>query len=119
MEKNIFHCSADHEQDWQPYPVDPYPAMCDDNILIHTSKQHVATSSIETTGVERRCSHIAYINTYISTTRNKENQALLIGKVKEFTLTTNSPEYCTVLFKKRIVTIIALWRQQSARGRVR
>ena len=18
------HCSADHEQDWQPYPVDPY-----------------------------------------------------------------------------------------------
>ena len=19
-----FHCSADHEQDWQPYPVDPY-----------------------------------------------------------------------------------------------
>ena len=22
--KNIFPCSADHEQDWQPYPVDPY-----------------------------------------------------------------------------------------------
>ena len=22
---NIFPCSADHEQDWQPYPVDPYP----------------------------------------------------------------------------------------------
>ena len=20
----IFPCSADHEQDWQPYPVDPY-----------------------------------------------------------------------------------------------
>ena len=20
-----FPCSADHEQDWQPYPVDPYP----------------------------------------------------------------------------------------------
>ena len=20
----IFSCSADHEQDWQPYPVDPY-----------------------------------------------------------------------------------------------
>ena len=26
----IFSCSADHEQDWQPYPVDPYPAICDD-----------------------------------------------------------------------------------------
>ena len=21
-----FPCSADHEQDWQPYPVDPYPS---------------------------------------------------------------------------------------------
>ena len=27
-----FLCSADHEQDWQPYPVDPYSAMCDDHI---------------------------------------------------------------------------------------
>ena len=24
-------CSADHEQDWQPYPVDPYSAICDDH----------------------------------------------------------------------------------------
>ena len=25
-----FPCSADHEQDWQPYPVDPYFCyMCD------------------------------------------------------------------------------------------
>ena len=26
-----FPCSADHEQDWQPYPVDPCPYynMCD------------------------------------------------------------------------------------------
>ena len=22
-----FPCSADHEQDWQPYPVDPYSSM--------------------------------------------------------------------------------------------
>ena len=28
-EGNIFFpCSVDHEQDWQPYPVDPYSAMC-------------------------------------------------------------------------------------------
>ena len=26
-----FPCSADHEQYWQPYPVDPYPAICDDH----------------------------------------------------------------------------------------
>ena len=25
--KNHFPCSADHEQDWQPYPVDPYSAI--------------------------------------------------------------------------------------------
>ena len=27
---NKFPCSADGEQDWQPYPVDPYSAICDD-----------------------------------------------------------------------------------------
>ena len=32
----IFPCSADHEQDWQPYPVDPYSAIRDDNTYIHT-----------------------------------------------------------------------------------
>ena len=30
-----FPCSADHEQDWQPYPVDPYSAICDDHTCIH------------------------------------------------------------------------------------
>ena len=27
----IFPCSAGHEQDWQPYPFDPYSAICDDH----------------------------------------------------------------------------------------
>ena len=27
-----FPCSADHEQDWQPYPVDPYLAIRNDHI---------------------------------------------------------------------------------------
>ena len=31
-----FPCSADHEQDWQPYPVDPYSAICDDHTYIRT-----------------------------------------------------------------------------------
>ena len=30
-----FLCSADHEQDWQPRPVDPYSAICDDHTYIH------------------------------------------------------------------------------------
>ena len=29
-----FPCSAGHEQDWQPYPVDPYSAICDDHTYI-------------------------------------------------------------------------------------
>ena len=36
QENIIFPCSADHEQDWQPYPVDPYSAICDDHTYIHT-----------------------------------------------------------------------------------
>ena len=39
---NIFPCSADHEQDWQPYPVDPYSAICDDHTYIHTYTAHMA-----------------------------------------------------------------------------
>ena len=35
----IFPCSADHEQDWQPYPVGPYSAICDDHIYTHTYRQ--------------------------------------------------------------------------------
>ena len=31
-----FPCSTDHEQDWQPDPVDPYSAICDDHTYIHT-----------------------------------------------------------------------------------
>ena len=37
-EESIFPVQlADHEQDWQPYPVDPYPCyMCDDDTYMHT-----------------------------------------------------------------------------------
>ena len=31
-----FPCSTDHEQDWQPYLVDPNSAICDDHTYIHT-----------------------------------------------------------------------------------
>ena len=31
-----FPCSADHKQDWQPFPLDPYSAICDDHTYIHT-----------------------------------------------------------------------------------
>ena len=31
-----FSCSADHEQDWQPYLVDPYSCYMYDHTYIHT-----------------------------------------------------------------------------------
>ena len=31
-------CSDDHEQDWQPYSVDPYPCYMCDHTHIHTYK---------------------------------------------------------------------------------
>ena len=31
-----FPCSADHVQDWQPYPVDPYSCYLCDYAYIHT-----------------------------------------------------------------------------------
>ena len=33
-----FPCSADHEQDWQLYPVDPYFAICDDYTYVRCSE---------------------------------------------------------------------------------
>ena len=34
-----FPCSADHEQDCQPYPADPYSAICEDHTYIHTPRK--------------------------------------------------------------------------------
>ena len=36
-----FPCPADHEQDWQPYPVDPQSATCDDHTHKHDDKGQV------------------------------------------------------------------------------
>ena len=33
----MFPYSADHEQDWQPYPVDPYSAESADHTSIYTT----------------------------------------------------------------------------------
>ena len=42
-----FPCSADHEQDWQPYPVDPYSAICDDHTYIHTYYIKLSISCVD------------------------------------------------------------------------
>ena len=40
-----FPCSADHEQDWRPYPVDPYSAICDDHTYIHTYSSSIVNNA--------------------------------------------------------------------------
>ena len=45
-------CSADHEQDWQPYPVDPYSAEIAD---------HTCTSLREMDPCPTRGSSCAYV----------------------------------------------------------
>ena len=54
----ILSCSADHEQDWQSYPVDPYSAERSDYTHILTS---AGTFNIPTSyqqGVWEREAHI-------------------------------------------------------------
>ena len=52
-----FPCSADHEQDWQPYPVDPYPCyICDDHTYIHNSTIAFKICFFFVEG-QRLCSH--------------------------------------------------------------
>ena len=46
-----FPCSADHEQDWQPYPVDPYSAICDDHTYIHTYIQSFKKKKLRSFGI--------------------------------------------------------------------
>ena len=47
QEKVHFPYSADHERDWQPCPVDPYSAICDDHTLKRCrNKQQQLTTSL-------------------------------------------------------------------------
>ena len=42
-----FLCSADHEQDWHPYPVDPYSCYMCDHTLLPTYEERWEHSSSE------------------------------------------------------------------------
>ena len=61
-----FPCSADHEQDWQPYPVDPCSAICDCHTYIHTYTYCTKTRTVE---VQKKVSCLA-----------KAARMVLIGK---------------------------------------
>ena len=65
-----FPCSADHEQDWQPYPVDPYSAICDDHTYIHTySSTHIRPHHLTTALTTPIVLHPTFPRSYSSTQR--------------------------------------------------
>ena len=41
-----FLCSADHEQDWQPYPVDPYSCYMCDHTYLYTYPYHFGSHTV-------------------------------------------------------------------------
>ena len=45
----IFPVLADHEQDWQPYSVDPYSAKCDDHIYIQKDTINIIDIPLDST----------------------------------------------------------------------
>ena len=62
-----FPCSADHEQDWQPYPVDPYSAICDDHpyILLHKNTGAILYYCIQLVIIVRNYSGISTARTTV------------------------------------------------------
>ena len=70
-----FPCSADHEQDWLLYPVDPYSSICDDHIYIHSNKE-AGGGAQGTQGSSRNCTSresVSPLSRLIRGFRNKYN----------------------------------------------
>ena len=61
-----FPCSADHEQDWQPYPVDPYSAICDDHTYQIRRRRRAARSLTSQGRAEPLCARIESANREVS-----------------------------------------------------
>ena len=55
-----FPCSADHEQDWQPYPVDPFYAICDDHTYILLGYSWPSTANHVSRNVQCFCRLCTY-----------------------------------------------------------
>ena len=52
-QENInFPCSVDHEQDWQPYPVDPYSCCMYDHTYMLCVRTYEGKFEIRMTGMD-------------------------------------------------------------------
>ena len=50
-----FPCSGDHEQDWQPYPVDSYSSHMCDQTYTHTALSGVRIDSYSRVSCHQLC----------------------------------------------------------------
>ena len=57
-----FPCSADLEQDWQPYPVDPYSAIGDDHTPAFTDRQRSYRNRLVIVFPAKRSNGFGYTN---------------------------------------------------------
>ena len=53
--KYSFSCSADHVQDWQPYPVDPYSCYMCDHTYMHIYVCVGLRRGVDVAGSKTRC----------------------------------------------------------------
>ena len=50
-----FPCSADHEQDWQPYPDDPYSCyMCDHTYMYFSYRNTKGTINTNSSSLQKK-----------------------------------------------------------------
>ena len=64
-----FPCSADHVQDWQPYPVGPYSCYMCDHTYIHTLDQ--CSITLAPTATAAAISSLGMFSPYIPSTRRR------------------------------------------------
>ena len=78
-----FPCSADHEQDWQPPPVDPYSCYMCDHTYIHTY-------------IQDKVLIILIGSIVLSVYRRIGGLLLESGHVGDFMLTSSKSRMCVV-----------------------
>ena len=87
-------CSADQEQDWQPYPVDPYSAIC---VCVFSSHPFWTSSSLDVpAGVTQEEGHTGFlihlpsaVRALIFVARRIQPFLSLVDREVEFCVLTN------------------------------
>ena len=104
--KKHFPCSADHEQDWQPYPVGPYAlAVCNDHTYIPYIHTYIHACILCGTQSNIRSTQIHGIEEGVSFPRTKNQLKLLYYSTLTLTIrrtpSYNTEQYSTIPYPIR------------------